>query len=278
MKPLQLPSGLSSQLTSADLRVVSQFLIRKNPRCIASALFAFLCCSTAHAQYDYLKAYPAHIARATKNEIIWKDSTVMSFDDGKKKTFAQLLQNADLEDQLVQKYPTSSLQKPPLLNQDPGRFRYEPFFRKMYGNTEAQVRKNLTEIIWLPKTLKKPLLVTKVNNVDKQLQAVSDELERHPELLKYVNNPAGTFSWRVISGTNRLSMHSYGTAIDINLNLSHYWQWDCRCKDENVPLKYRNLIAAKVVEIFEKHGFIWGGKWYHYDTMHFEYRPELLLK
>ncbi|MDD5211432.1 MAG: M15 family metallopeptidase, partial [Sulfuricurvum sp.] len=25
-----------------------------------------------------------------------------------------------------------------------------------------------------------------------------------------------------------------------------------------------------------KYGFIWGGRWYHYDTMHFEYRPELL--
>jgi hypothetical protein len=32
----------------------------------------------------------------------------------------------------------------------------------------------------------------------------------------------------------------------------------------------------KIVDVFEKHGFIWGGKWYHYDTMHFEYRPELL--
>jgi hypothetical protein len=30
------------------------------------------------------------------------------------------------------------------------------------------------------------------------------------------------------------------------------------------------------VEVFERHGFIWGGKWNHYDTMHFEYRPELL--
>ena len=28
--------------------------------------------------------------------------------------------------------------------------------------------------------------------------------------------------------------------------------------------------------IFEKHGFIWGGRWYHYDTMHFEYRPEMI--
>jgi hypothetical protein len=30
--------------------------------------------------------------------------------------------------------------------------------------------------------------------------------------------------------------------------------------------------------VFEQHGFIWGGRWAHYDTMHFEYRPELLGK
>ncbi|MCP1383701.1 M15 family metallopeptidase [Runella salmonicolor] len=278
MKQLLLLSGLSSLLTSVVLRVISPFLVRKNLHSQALSLFAFLVCSTAYAQSEYLKAYPDHIVRFTKNQLIWKDSTAMPFDDGQKKTFAQLLQNADLEDQLAQKYPLNRVQNPPTINQDPGRFRYEPFFRKMYGHTEAEVRKNLTEIIWLPKTLKKKLLVTKVNEIDKHFQAVSDELEKHPELLKYVNNPAGTFSWRVISGTNRLSMHSYGTAIDINLNLSHYWQWDCRCKDEAIQLKYRNLIAAQVVEIFEKHGFIWGGKWYHYDTMHFEYRPELLLK
>jgi peptidoglycan L-alanyl-D-glutamate endopeptidase CwlK len=33
----------------------------------------------------------------------------------------------------------------------------------------------------------------------------------------------------------------------------------------------------EIVRIFEKHGFVWGGKWYHYDTMHFEYRPEIVL-
>jgi hypothetical protein len=30
------------------------------------------------------------------------------------------------------------------------------------------------------------------------------------------------------------------------------------------------------MDAFEAEGFIWGGRWYHYDTMHFEYRPELL--
>ncbi len=39
---------------------------------------------------------------------------------------------------------------------------------------------------------------------------------------------------------------------------------------------YKNEIPMEIVRIFEKHGFIWGGKWHHYDTMHFEYRPELL--
>ena len=276
MRRLTLPNGLLNPWICGGL--LKNNKIRIYPRCVAFFLSAFYFYSTASAQSEYLKAYPDHIARVTKNQVIWKDSTVMTFDDGQKKSFAELLQNADLEDQLIQKYPLTTIHKPPVTNQDPGRFRYEPFFRKMYGNTQEEVRKNLTEIIWLPKTLKKKLLVTKINDVDKHFQALSDELEKHPELMKYVNNPAGTFSYRVISGTDRLSMHSYGVAIDINLNLSHYWQWDCKCKDENVPLTYKNLISAKVVEIFEKHGFIWGGKWYHYDTMHFEYRPELLLK
>jgi len=43
-----------------------------------------------------------------------------------------------------------------------------------------------------------------------------------------------------------------------------------------LDLSYKNKIPQGIIDIFEKHGFIWGGKWYHYDTMHFEYRPELL--
>ncbi|MCK5249849.1 MAG: M15 family metallopeptidase, partial [Spirochaetaceae bacterium] len=32
-----------------------------------------------------------------------------------------------------------------------------------------------------------------------------------------------------------------------------------------------------VVEAFEKNGFIWGGKWFLFDQIHFEYRPELII-
>ena len=62
--------------------------------------------------------------------------------------------------------------------------------------------------------------------------------------------------------------------LDINTKYSNYWQWDCKCKNENTQLIYKNRIPKKLVMIFEKYGFIWGGNWYHYDTMHFEYRPE----
>jgi hypothetical protein len=75
-----------------------------------------------------------------------------------------------------------------------------------------------------------------------------------------------------ISGTRRLSAHSFGIAIDINTAYSNYWKWDRVSKGK---IRYTNTIPREIVDVFEKHGFIWGGRWYHYDTMHFEYRPEI---
>ena len=68
-------------------------------------------------------------------------------------------------------------------------------------------------------------------------------------------------------------MHGYAAAIDLNLDYSDYWLWNAR---SSVSIPYKNRFPQQIVEIFERHGFIWGGRWYHYDTMHFEYRPELL--
>ena len=48
-------------------------------------------------------------------------------------------------------------------------------------------------------------------------------------------------------------------------------------KSETATVKYQNRYPHEIVEIFERHGFIWGGRWYHYDTMHFEFRPEILM-
>jgi hypothetical protein len=196
----------------------------------------------------------------------------MNYDDGiKNKSFEEMLNNPDLEDQMSQLYQKGrNYAGINQLNFDPGRIRYQPFFAKMYGATEEEIKKNLVEIRWLPGTVNKPLLVTRINGIAQKLTAISEELERlNPEMRKYVDNPAGTFAFRKINATERISTHSYGIAIDINVEFSNYWQWDKQ-------ISYKNKIPWEIVEIFEEYGFIWGGKWYHYDTMHFEYRPELL--
>jgi hypothetical protein len=44
-----------------------------------------------------------------------------------------------------------------------------------------------------------------------------------------------------------------------------------------VPYSKRLHPPEAVIKAFETFGFVWGGKWLFYDTMHFEYRPEILI-
>jgi hypothetical protein len=46
---------------------------------------------------------------------------------------------------------------------------------------------------------------------------------------------------------------------------------------DRIPLTERWSPPEAVVGIFQSHGFIWGGKWAHFDVIHFEYRPEIIL-
>ena len=219
-----------------------------------------------------IATYPAHLKSRDGNMLVWHDGTRMVIFDGRKKTHQTRLKTADIEDMMSQPYPVGpcSFEKPKW-NYDPGRIRNEAFFRKMYGNSAARVKRALTTIDWFGRRLR----VTKINGVDKQLAKVAAGLARLPKKMrKYLVPMGGTFKWRKIAGTNRLSVHSFGAAIDINTKYSDYWRWSGG-KPGKVP-KYKNRVPRQIVEVFERHGFIWGGKWYHYDTMHFEYRPELL--
>jgi len=228
-----------------------------------------------------MKAYREQFKSATQNSIIWKDGTEMTFDDERKdKTFSQLINESDLEEQVMSMpYPKGKDAPNPKQKEDPGRVRYEPFFKKMYGGSADEVRKKLTTITWLPKTMNVKLQVSTVNGIDKKMQEISNRLDTMPHLHKYLLNPGGTFVWRNIAGTNRLSMHSFGMTIDINVAFSDYWRWAIKAEegDGSRVIEYKNRIPLELVEIFEEYGFVWGGKWYHYDTMHFEYRPELLV-
>ncbi|MDR1025281.1 MAG: M15 family metallopeptidase, partial [Treponema sp.] len=43
------------------------------------------------------------------------------------------------------------------------------------------------------------------------------------------------------------------------------------------PYSQRFHPPEPVIKAFESYGFVWGGKWSSYDTMHFEYRPEIFI-
>ncbi len=109
------------------------------------------------------------------------------------------------------------------------------------------------------------------------LRAVSADLTpllaQKPELRSYVDKLAGTFNWRKVAGTDELSNHSFATAIDLNVKKAAYWRWLSPTQLETFS---RKNWPTEIIETFERHGFIWGGKWWHFDTMHFEYRPEII--
>ena len=215
-------------------------------------------------------AYPQFISKVDGNIIYFHDGSSMVYDDGRAKDWQTLLDDGDPEDMFFVPYD-SRVSPPPFLS-DPGRSRNEQLYKKMYGASAAAVQRNLVSVPWFGKSVQ----FTRVNGAADSLRKVEAEIKRYPELRKYVDS-SGTFNWRPVRGAKRMSAHSYGIAFDIAVPYSDYWQWTLKTSDELADIPYKNRFPRKIVEIFERHGFIWGGAWYHYDTMHFEFRPELLL-
>jgi len=125
--------------------------------------------------------------------------------------------------------------------------------------------------------------VTVHRDIAEALARVEAEIRQWPgaeDFIATLGSIAG-YSWREIAGTQRMSFHSWGLAVDI-LPRSRarpiFWQWE---RDRGaewmlIPLESRWNPPPQVVEAFKRQGFIWGGKWVFFDNMHFEFRPELL--
>jgi hypothetical protein len=240
----------------------------------SSAIFALLIASIAHGDpLDTLvAAYPDRIARRDGNALIFREGTRLDAGiSDPHKSFGQLLRDASVLDQFRLAYPRGAEIAAPAKDFDPGRFRDEAFFDALYGDCRKR-RPDLIPVRWIGD---EKILFARANGAAAHLEAVAAEIEKLPISLRRAAMPtAGTYVCRPVKDTGRLSMHSYGAAIDLNLKYSNYWLWEA--KGANIP--YRNAMPRQIVDIFERHGFIWGGRWYHYDTMHFEYRPELLAE
>jgi hypothetical protein len=121
-----------------------------------------------------------------------------------------------------------------------------------------------------------------VAEVSRELQVLRKSDPAVAAFLKGLAEMNG-YNYRFVEGTRSRSLHSYGLAIDLiprsYRGLDTYWLWAMnRVRDWwTVPYERRWMPPTAVIEAFEGQGFVWGGKWLYFDTMHFEYRPEILL-
>lgn len=153
---------------------------------------------------------------------------------------------------------------------DPGRVRIEQLFLTTYGQSRDEVFDHLSKVRFFG--LRYPFHELAAEPLRRVVARLEPAVKENPKLKPFLTNIGGTFIWRKIARSKNLSTHAFGIAIDINVDRAHYWRWQKRGE----PLKWQNKIPQVVVDAFEAEGFIWGGRWLHYDTMHFEYRPELL--
>lgn len=223
----------------------------------------------------YKEGYGELIYSSDSSSIILQNGIKLPYKTSTpKETWEEKINNADLEMQLSQSYKVGKIDTNPPYLFDAGRLRYQPFFEALYGKDKQEIEKNLVKIDWQTSKGVVKLLVNHKGEVDKKLYLIGQEIAKLPPNERIWGDNPSTYYYRTIKDTNRLSMHSFGIAIDISPSKATYWKNEA--KDEIAKIGYKNNIPLSIVEIFEKYGFIWGGRWYHYDTMHFEYRPELL--
>jgi hypothetical protein len=182
------------------------------------------------------------------------------YDDGKKKSSEEKLEHPDVKDAFAPRYRTGAIAPVTAPDDDPGRTRLDALFRATYPTKELVTIDFAGHKVQVHKKAAPAFA-----RVSARIGAL---VARDKSLAPFVARLGGTFNARNIAGTDRPSAHSYGIAIDLNDKLSDYWRWS--------KSGWHNRIPQAIVDAFEAEGFIWGGRWYHFDTMHFEWRPELL--
>ncbi|MFZ5987970.1 MAG: M15 family metallopeptidase [Bacillota bacterium] len=227
-----------------------------------------------------MMAYPDFIKGVKKGAdgrsvfVVMKSGKYIIYDDGRQKSYDQKLANADLQDMLEPLYPLWDIDTLMEENYDPGRIRVYSLLKEVYGGSRQQITSNLESV----RAGSKHCSFNRNNKASEALKQVFREISElareRPGIYPFVYPVNGTFNYRVISGTNQLSPHSFAIAIDLKSDKRDYWRWASREQGQ----QRLNSYPTDVVRIFEKNNFVWGGKWGHFDILHFEYRPELIIK
>lgn len=221
-------------------------------------------------------AYPGLRVDLANRVVLTAEGIRLPLGEDRQRPAPDRLADASILEQFHDPYPLVAGQKArqrPWF--DPGRARNTGFFMALYGETEATVRRQLHPVR-LPLAGGARFYMSARQNVACQLAAALQQIAEGPASHSAaLRDVGGSFNWRLISGTRRLSAHSFGTALDLNAQLGGYWRWSG--ETEGAVGAYHSQIPPEIVHALERYGFIWGGNWHHYDGMHFEYRPELIL-
>jgi len=123
------------------------------------------------------------------------------------------------------------------------------------------------------------MIMEDLSLVEEQIRAAA---RTDPRVRTWINNieSLAGWNWRNVAGTQSRSFHAYGAAIDTiprsTGGRAMYWLW-AGPEWFNIPHEGRYHPPEAVIKAFEAHGFVWGGKWLFFDTIHFEYRPEVII-
>ncbi|MCT4563292.1 MAG: M15 family metallopeptidase [Maledivibacter sp.] len=226
-----------------------------------------------------MMAYPEYIVGIEKDKegnvyVGMKSGGKILYDDKRKKGTKEKLNNPDIQDMMEQIYPLT--QSTHLMDEsfDPGRIRVYPLLKEVYGNSSQKIQLNLDNVRIGQKNYPFNSNNKAADSLKMVMKEISSLAKNKPQIYSFVYPASGTFNYRYIAGTNRLSAHSFGIAVDLKRDKKDYWKWASREAGEKRLRSY----PKEIVRVFENNNFIWGGKWGHFDILHFEYRPELILK
>jgi hypothetical protein len=167
-----------------------------------------------------MMAYPEYITDIELKDdgsvyLVMKSGKKVIYDDKKTKNFEQKLENPDLQDMMEQKYPLASISKLMDKNYDPGRVRVYDILKEVYGESREQVESKLKNVNLGYRSFQ-------FNGSNKASEKLHNAIREIVPLAQQKQNISsslfpcsGTFNYRLISGTNRLSPHSFGIAIDL---------------------------------------------------------------
>ena len=193
------------------------------------------------------------------------------------------LNRADDCDQIFYEYPLGPLTRP---LGEPGELPSycSDLLESLFGSTETEIRRHGRSVRFLDhRMFVNELLVGPLSLVERDILNVA---RIDPAVSKWIEQLEITYSfqYREIAGSGNRSQHSWGLAVDFVPDSYEgravYWRWSRALDREgwhSIPIEQRWSPPQRVISIFERHGFVWGGKWAHFDAMHFEYRPEILL-